>query len=246
MEIPIDRYLEVQPQGRSHERGRSQRRAVSTIPSSPIPTQHADRWTLTTCYCANGGCGPNTLDRRPRPAECPVHLSDAMAVRRWKGRRVGAVTIWLPSLVAQLVGAARGHGLHKLITTRGSVCGKLPCVVARQSGEVLRAGDLEVHPTEFLAYAAGHVIMLTRTEQQLLATMMRNDGRIMSRYELYTLVWGRKMRPGDRTVDVFVRKLRVRLEEALPGWKFIHTHFGSGYRFAAERIVGQNGSFTTS
>lgn len=107
-------------------------------------------------------------------------------------------------------------------------------------------GELEVHPTEFLAYANGRVVMLTRKEQQLLATMMRHQGRILSREELYALVWGRKMRPGDRTVDVFVRKLRVRLEEVLPGWKFIHTHFGFGYRFAAERIAGENGSFTTS
>jgi DNA-binding response OmpR family regulator len=121
----------------------------------------------------------------------------------------------------------------------------LSFVVARQSGEVLRAADLEVHPTEFLAYANGRVVMLTQKEQQLLAAMMRNDGHIMSRDELYALVWGRKMKPGDRTVDVFVRKLRVRLEEALPGWKFIHTHFGFGYRFEAERLAGKNGSFTT-
>lgn len=54
----------------------------------------------------------------------------------------------------------------------------------------------------------------TKREQQLLATLMRNEGRIMSREELYALVWGGKLRPGDRTVDVHVRKLRVRLEEA--------------------------------
>ena len=43
------------------------------------------------------------------------------------------------------------------------------------------------------------------------------------------------MRPRDRSVDVYVRKLRVKLEEALPGWRFIHTHFGFGYRLSAER-----------
>lgn len=116
---------------------------------------------------------------------------------------------------------------------------------ARRSGEVLRAGDLEVHPTEFLAYVNGRVVMLTQKEQQLLATMMRNEGRILSRGELYALVWGRKLRPGDRTVDVFVRKLRVRLEEALPEWRFIHTHFGVGYRFSAEKTGGGNASFTS-
>ncbi len=39
---------------------------------------------------------------------------------------------------------------------------------------------------------------------------------------------------GDRSVDVFVRKLRQKLEKASPEWRYIHTHFGIGYRFAAE------------
>ena len=41
---------------------------------------------------------------------------------------------------------------------------------------------------------------------------------------------------GDRSVDVFVRKLRQKLEKASPKWRYIHTHFGIGYRFAAEPI----------
>ncbi len=56
----------------------------------------------------------------------------------------------------------------------------------------------------------------------------------MAREELFRLVWGREMRAGDRSVDVYIRKLRVKLGAALPGWQFIHTHFGFGYRMAAE------------
>jgi len=41
---------------------------------------------------------------------------------------------------------------------------------------------------------------------------------------------------GDRSVDVFVRKLRQKLEKASPQWRYIHTHFGIGYRFAAELL----------
>ena len=41
---------------------------------------------------------------------------------------------------------------------------------------------------------------------------------------------------GDRSVDVFVRKLRSKLEKASPDWRYIHTHFGIGYRFAAEPV----------
>ena len=48
---------------------------------------------------------------------------------------------------------------------------------------------------------------------------------------------GGRCGPRDRSVDVYVRKLRVKLEAALPGWSFIHTHFGFGYRLAAERQV---------
>jgi DNA-binding response OmpR family regulator len=42
------------------------------------------------------------------------------------------------------------------------------------------------------------------------------------------------MRPGDRSVDVYVHKLRIKLEEALPDWRFVHTHVGFGYRFSSE------------
>jgi len=47
-------------------------------------------------------------------------------------------------------------------------------------------------------------------------------------------VWGYAMVHGDRSVDVFVRKLRSKLERVSPEWRYIHTHFGIGYRFAAE------------
>jgi DNA-binding response OmpR family regulator len=53
------------------------------------------------------------------------------------------------------------------------------------------------------------------------------------------------MRTRDRSVDVYIRKLRVKLKAALPGWRFIHTHFGFGYRLAAERQQPSNGAFTT-
>jgi DNA-binding response OmpR family regulator len=57
---------------------------------------------------------------------------------------------------------------------------------------------------------------------------------VLQREEIYERVWGYAMVHGDRSVDVFVRKLRQKLERASPGWRYIHTHFGIGYRFAAE------------
>ncbi len=59
---------------------------------------------------------------------------------------------------------------------------------------------------------------------------------MLEREEIYSRLWGYAMVRGDRSVDVFVRKLRQKLEKASPQWRYIHTHFGIGYRFAAEAI----------
>jgi DNA-binding winged helix-turn-helix (wHTH) protein len=59
---------------------------------------------------------------------------------------------------------------------------------------------------------------------------------VLEREEIYSRLWGYAMVRGDRSVDVFVRKLRQKLEKASPQWRYIHTHFGIGYRFAAESL----------
>ncbi len=112
-------------------------------------------------------------------------------------------------------------------------------------GEILRSRDLEVRPSEFLVFVRGRVLKFTKREQQMLAAMMRSEGRILSREELYALVWGNKLKPGDRTVDVYVRKLRSRLNEAIPDSSYIHTHFGFGYRFAPERSSNVHSPITS-
>jgi DNA-binding response OmpR family regulator len=111
--------------------------------------------------------------------------------------------------------------------------------------EVLQVGPLEILPDEHLARANGRALMLSIRELRLLTELARRADRIMAREELFSLVWERDMRQGDRSVDVYVRKLRVKLEQALPGWRFIHTHFGFGYRLAADYTQSTNGRFTT-
>jgi DNA-binding response OmpR family regulator len=107
-------------------------------------------------------------------------------------------------------------------------------VEAASTFEVLRIGQLEIRPEEFVALADGQRLELTGRELALLTALARRDGRIVSRAELYAVVWKRPFRKEERSVDVYVRKLRAKLEDALPEWRFIHTHFGFGYRFAAE------------
>ena len=79
--------------------------------------------------------------------------------------------------------------------------------------------------------AAGDVLTLSVREFQLLVALASRAGGILRRDELYRAVWGTDLRPGDRSVDVYVSKLRSRLEAAMPQQRFIHTHPGFGYRF---------------
>ena len=100
--------------------------------------------------------------------------------------------------------------------------------------EVLRVGPLEIMPAEHLGRVSGTTLNLSIIELRVLTELARRADRIVSREELSARVWGREFRPGDRSIDVYVHKLRVKLEAALPGWSFIHTHFRFGYRLAPE------------
>jgi DNA-binding response OmpR family regulator len=111
--------------------------------------------------------------------------------------------------------------------------------------EVLDVGPLQVLPEEHLARVGGRPLMLSIRELRLLTELARRADRIMGREDLFRLVWGKEMRAGDRSVDVYVRKLRVKLQQASPGWWFIHTHFGFGYRMTAEREEIANPRFTS-
>jgi DNA-binding response OmpR family regulator len=104
---------------------------------------------------------------------------------------------------------------------------------AEQSG-ILYAGELEIRPDEGLVLATGRALTLSVREFGLLVAMARRAGAIITRDELYGTVWGNELRLGDRSVDVYVSKLRSKLEAALPDRRFIHTHPGFGYRFQPE------------
>jgi len=100
--------------------------------------------------------------------------------------------------------------------------------------QVLTAGTIEVRPGEFLATVGERPLNLTARELDLLTALVQRAGRIVSREELYRAVWEEPYSKSDRSVDVYVAKLRHKLEQALPGERFIHTHFGFGYRLQQE------------
>jgi DNA-binding response OmpR family regulator len=96
------------------------------------------------------------------------------------------------------------------------------------------AGELEIRPDRFQAFVGEEALDLTRREFELLHLLVEERGQVLERETIYQRVWGYAMAHGDRSVDVFIRKLRQKLEKHSPSWSYIHTHFGIGYRFDPE------------
>lgn len=95
----------------------------------------------------------------------------------------------------------------------------------------IEVGEITIRPDLYQAYAGQASLDLTAREFEILQLLAQSD-RVLRREEIYERVWGYAMAHGDRSVDVFVRKLRQKLRSASPTWSYIHTHFGVGYRFA--------------
>ena len=103
--------------------------------------------------------------------------------------------------------------------------------------EVLLFGDMEVRPAEYEVLIRGRRTGLTVREFQTFETLVRRPDRVVTRPEIYALVWGGAIAHRDRSVDVFVRKVRRKLAATAPDMLYIHTHFGVGYRFTLERLL---------
>jgi DNA-binding response OmpR family regulator len=98
----------------------------------------------------------------------------------------------------------------------------LPDTVVEAGPLVLRPdGQVRVH---------GRRVLFTVRELGLVLALVRRRGEVVSRADLYAEAWDRELRPGDRSVDVYVRRVRSKLREASPETAFIHTHLGFGYR----------------
>ncbi|MDQ3645069.1 MAG: winged helix-turn-helix domain-containing protein [Actinomycetota bacterium] len=94
---------------------------------------------------------------------------------------------------------------------------------------------MEVRPGELQVFIEGTRVGFTVREFELFFALAERFDRVVPRPEIYELVWGAHMPYRDRSVDVFIRKVRGKLESVAPGWEYIHTHFGIGYRFAPQR-----------
>jgi DNA-binding response OmpR family regulator len=103
-----------------------------------------------------------------------------------------------------------------------------------ERGDAIEIEELRIDPREVQAYVGGVNAELTPTEFRLLYALALDRGRVTTRDELLQKIWGRRETHRDRTVDVFVRRLRQKVDRIAPKHTFIHTRFGVGYKLEPE------------
>jgi DNA-binding response OmpR family regulator len=199
--------------------------------ASPVPTEAVVSMRLSALVVDLAVLGPQAWTWLERLCEALPEL--------------GIVVCTGPSTVAQRVRGLR-LGADDWITKPchpEEVIARVQSVVRRRRRSTTRAeakpvlaGEVVIRTDRFQAFVGEHSIDLTRREFELIELLASAEGRVLEREEIYSRLWGYTMVRGDRSVDVFVRKLRQKLEKASPSWRYIHTHFGIGYRFAAESL----------
>jgi two-component system phosphate regulon response regulator PhoB len=102
----------------------------------------------------------------------------------------------------------------------------------QKSGEALQYEDIQIDPGSYALEIGGNLVDIGTKEFQLLYLFLRKPGRVYNRTQLLDQVWGKDSYVDERTVDVYIRRLRAILEQNGHG-KLIKTVRGVGYRLAA-------------
>ncbi|MFC6805803.1 response regulator transcription factor [Methylophaga thalassica] len=97
----------------------------------------------------------------------------------------------------------------------------------------LQVGPLQINVGERSVYVAGQAVDLTSLEFDLLLYLVQTDGKVVSRERIINAVWGVNTDPLTNIVDVYIRRLRKKIDNE-PARSFIETKRGVGYRFSAK------------
>jgi DNA-binding response OmpR family regulator len=198
---------------------------------SPVPTDAIASMRLSALVVDLAVLGPQAWEWLERLCGALPELGvvictgPSTVAQRVRGLRLGADD-WItkPCHPEEVIARVQGVARRRRHST------------SRTESKPLMAGEVEIRSDQFQAFVGGHGLDLTRREFELIELLAAAEGRVLEREEIYSRLWGYAMVRGDRSVDVFVRKLRQKLEKASPQWRYIHTHFGIGYRFAAASL----------
>ena len=131
--------------------------------------------------------------------------------------------------------------VEALDTPSQAVLGGVGAASKDHAGEVTRAkvmlvdyvrtGDFEFDPRKFVIRKNGIPVKLTPKEFNILLTLARNPGKLVSRAELKAAAWGNEFAEDDRSIAVYVRRIREKLEDDSSHPRYLLTHWGKGYSF---------------
>lgn len=199
-----------------------------TIVSSPVTPEALVRMRLNALIVDVSVIGPDCWGYLERVcARLPglavvVSTGPSSVAQRVRGLRLG-VDAWVTKpchpeeLICVVEATLRRHRRRELAVLEPPT----------KAGELLIRADLHQ------VYVGDLSAELTAREFEILLLLAQSD-RVLRREEIYERIWGYAMSHGDRSVDVFVGKLRQKLRQASPAWSYIHTHFGVGYRFSPQ------------
>jgi DNA-binding response OmpR family regulator len=158
---------------------------------------------------------------RERPGLAVIACTATSTVVERVAALRGGVDDWLgkPCHPEELVARLDGAAMHRRRAEPGAAA---PLVI----------GEVDIRPDLFQAFVGDDSLDLTRREFQLLRLLAGAGGKVIPRGRIYESLWGYEMVRNDRSVDVFVHKLRRKIERFSPAWSYIHTEFGVGYRLA--------------
>ena len=199
------------------------------IVSSPLPVEELLAMRLNAVVIDLAYLGPQSWSYLERVCEAlpglgiVVCTGQSTVAQRVRGLRLGADD-WVTKPCHPEEVIARVEAVVRRRRRASSRADRGPLV----------AGELEIRVDQFQAFMAGRSLDLTRREFEVLHLLAEAEGQVLQREEIYQRVWGYAMAHGDRSVDVFVRKVRQKLEGRSSRWGYIHTHFGIGYRFQPE------------
>lgn len=165
-----------------------------------------------------------TEEVRSEDSRVPIIVCSARTSEydRVNGLEIGADDyVTKPFSMREMVARVQAH-LRRLDAERGA------------GSAAIEVDGLLIDPLQIQAFGDGVSADLTPREFEVLLALARSHDKPVPREQLYREVWGYEMAHGDRSVDVFVRKVRSKLDRVLPGVTVIRTHYGVGYRFAPE------------
>lgn len=211
--------------------------------------RHLQAAGFETLGVANGETGLARL-RYERPDVCVLDLmlpglDGWKIIEQARGEGIGTPVVVVSArgtehdrIHALEIGAddylVKPFSMKELVARVGAAARRGTRAQETRRGDELVIEELRLDPRNVQAYIDGESADLTPTEFRLLYAMALDAGRVLTRDELLQNVWGRRASHRDRTVDVFVRKLREKIDLRASRHTFLQTRYGVGYKFEPE------------